>query len=159
MGQQQLLLIVLGVIIVGIAIAVGISMFKSNAQSSNRDQVINDMNNLAAKAQQYYRKPTAMAGGGQSFCPANDATIPGFTLAPVDTGNANGSYFVEASGTFTTGTPLASVPTSRGIAAGTGQLDSLYIIGIGTEVGNNGTDKVQAVTKVTQNGAQTIVLN
>ena len=56
MGQQQLLLIVLGVIIVGIAIAVGISMFKSNAQSSNRDQVINDLNNLAAKAQQYYRK-------------------------------------------------------------------------------------------------------
>ena len=86
MGQQQLLLIVLGVIIVGIAIAVGISMFKSNAQSSNRDQVINDLNNLAAKAQQYYRKPTSMAGGGQSFV--------GFGLAPVDTGNANGSYVV-----------------------------------------------------------------
>ena len=29
MGQQQLLLIILGVIIVGIAIAVGISMFSS----------------------------------------------------------------------------------------------------------------------------------
>ena len=53
MGQQQLLLIVLGVIIVGIAIAVGITMFKTNAQSSNRDQVINDLQNLAAKAQQY----------------------------------------------------------------------------------------------------------
>ncbi len=67
MGQQQLLLIVLGVIIVGIAIAVGITMFKTNAQSSNRNQVINDLQNLAAKAQQYYRKPTSMAGGGQSF--------------------------------------------------------------------------------------------
>jgi hypothetical protein len=31
MGQQQLLLIVLGVIVVGIAIAVGISLFNANA--------------------------------------------------------------------------------------------------------------------------------
>ena len=31
MGQQQLLLIILSVIIVGIAIAVGINMFQTNA--------------------------------------------------------------------------------------------------------------------------------
>lgn len=67
MGQQQLLLIVRGVIIVGIAIAVGISMFKSNPISSNRDQCINDLNNLAAKAQKFYRKPTAKARGGQTL--------------------------------------------------------------------------------------------
>ena len=156
MGQQQLLLIVLGVIIVGIAIAVGISMFKSNAQSSNRDQVINDMNNLAAKAQQFYRKPTAMAGGGQSFG-AVSASIPGFTLAPVDTGNANGSYYVTNTGGFTAGT-YATPPTSHSITQ-TGQVDSVYIWGIGTEIGNDGSHKVEAVTTVTQNGAQTTVLN
>ncbi len=157
MGQQQLLLIVLGVIIVGIAIAVGISMFKSNAQSSNRDQVINDLNNLAAKAQQYYRKPTAMAGGGQSFG-STSSTVPGFTLSPVDTGNANGSYYVAQSFSFTAGAWVAP-PSTRGIAAASGQVDSIYIVGVGTEVGNDGANKVEAVATVTANGTQTTVLN
>ncbi|MCL4539091.1 MAG: hypothetical protein M1378_05740 [Bacteroidetes bacterium] len=151
MGQQQLLLIVLGVIIVGIAIAVGISMFKSNAQSSNRDQVINDLNNLAAKAQQYYRKPTAMAGGGQSF--------GGFTMAAVDTGNANGGYWVNGT-PGTAGTYTAPPATMGGTVGAVGTaLDSIYIWGVGTELGNNGSNKVEAVTKVTANGATTIVCN
>lgn len=143
MGQQQLLLIVLGVIIVGIAIAVGISMFKSNAQSSNRDQVINDLNNLAAKAQQYYRKPTAMGGGGQSF--------GGFTLAPVDTGNANGSYRVRATApsgiTDTTSSPL------------TAGAQTVYIVGVGKEKGNDGTNPVGAYVKVTADSVAATVLN
>ena len=67
MGQQQLLLIVLGVIIVGIAIVVGINLFNANAVSANRDGVISDLNNLGALAHQYYNKPTSMAGGGNSF--------------------------------------------------------------------------------------------
>ena len=145
MGQQQLLLIVLGVIIVGIAIAVGISMFKSNAQSSNRDQVINDLNNLAAKAQQYYRKPTSMAGGGQSFV--------GFTLSKVDTANANGFYQISNS----------NVTTAANYAAATGNVssgtDSTFIVGWGTESGNTTTLKVEAIATVTANGVTTKVLN
>ena len=39
MGQQQLLLIVLGVIVVGIAVVVGTKLFNANAVSSNRDGV------------------------------------------------------------------------------------------------------------------------
>ena len=87
MGQQQLLLIVLGVIIVGIAIAVGISMFKSSAVDANRSAIISDLANLASKAQRYYRTPVELGGGGNSF--AN------FALSPLDTGNVNGSYRVE----------------------------------------------------------------
>ncbi len=87
MGQQQLLLIVLGIIIVGIAIAVGISMFKSSAVDANRSAIAGDLANLASKAQRYYRTPVELGGGGQSF--AN------FALSPLDTGNANGSYRVE----------------------------------------------------------------
>ncbi len=152
MGQQQLLLIVLGVIIVGIAIAVGISMFKSNAQSSNRDQVINDLNNLAAKAQQFYRKPVAMAGGGQSF--------GGFTMAAVDTGNANGSYWVQATDPGPANTYVAHTGIMGGTVGAVGTaLDSIYICGIGTEVGNDNINHVEAVTVVTQNGATTKVLN
>jgi Tfp pilus assembly protein PilE len=84
MGQQQLLLIVLGVIIVGIAVVVGINLFTANAVSSNRDGVVADLTNLAATAQQFYRKPTAMGGGGYTF---TGWTIP----AEIDT-TPNGIY-------------------------------------------------------------------
>ena len=147
MGQQQLLLIVLGVIIVGIAIAVGISMFKSNAQSSNRDQVINDLNNLAAKAQQYYRKPTSMAGGQQSFT--------NFALAAVDTGNANGSYSLSPEGPAPSGT--ANVVGS--VTAVTASPDSIFIVGCGKELGNNGSTPVKAYVIVKPNNSTASVLN
>jgi Tfp pilus assembly protein PilE len=147
MGQQQLLLIVLGVIIVGIAIAVGISMFKSNAQSSNRDQVINDLNNLAAKAQQFYRKPTAMAGGGQSFT--------GFALAPIDTGNGNGSYSVQSEGSAPSGT--AYVPGS--VTAAAASVDSVFITGCGIELGNNASTPVKAFVTIKNNTIVAQVLN
>ena len=67
MGQQQLLLIVLGVIIVGIAVVVGINLFNANAEESTKDGIVSDCTNLGAMAQQYYKKPTSMSGGGNSF--------------------------------------------------------------------------------------------
>ena len=63
MGQQQLLLIILGVIIVGIAIAVGLSLFSAQSIQSNRDAIINDLNNLAAQAYQFRIRPVSMGGG------------------------------------------------------------------------------------------------
>lgn len=67
MGQQQLLLIVLGVIIVGAAVAAGISMFNSSSQSSTRDAISNDLNSIAANAQQYFGKPKSYGGGAKKF--------------------------------------------------------------------------------------------
>ncbi len=84
MGQQQLLLIVLGVIVVGIAVVVGINLFNANAVSSNRDGVVSDLNNLGAMAQQYYKKPTSMGGGGNTFT--------GWALPTELDTTANGSY-------------------------------------------------------------------
>jgi hypothetical protein len=69
MGQQQLLLIVLGVIIVGIAIVVGINLFNANAESSTQDSIVSQGTNIGALAQQYYKKPVALGGGGNSFTP------------------------------------------------------------------------------------------
>ena len=87
MGQQQLLLIVLGVIIVGIAVVVGINVFTASSASANSDAVVSDCTNLASMAQQYYRKPEALGGGGNSFA---DWTIPaGLDETP------NGSYTVD----------------------------------------------------------------
>jgi hypothetical protein len=84
MGQQQLLLIVLGVIVVGIAVVVGINLFNANATAANRDGVISDLNNLSAMAQQFYKKPTSMGGGGNTF---SSWTIP----TGLDS-TANGTY-------------------------------------------------------------------
>jgi type II secretory pathway pseudopilin PulG len=67
MGQQQLLLIILGVIIVGIAIAVGLQLFQSGSIGANSDALINDMMNIAAHADQYRIRPESMGGGGGTF--------------------------------------------------------------------------------------------
>ncbi len=67
MGQQQLLLIILGVIIVGIAIAVGITMFSAGSVQSAKDAIINDLNNLAANAYQYRIRPASMGGGAGAY--------------------------------------------------------------------------------------------
>ncbi|MHB8579315.1 MAG: hypothetical protein ACYDA4_05580 [Ignavibacteriaceae bacterium] len=106
MGQQQLLLIVLGVIIVGIAIVVGINLFNANAVSSNRDAVISDLNNLAAMAQQYYMKPASMGGGANTYT--------GWTLPTGLSTTANGSY------TITTNSGTSIVITGVGTQTGNG---------------------------------------
>lgn len=67
MGQQQLLLIMLGIIIVGVAIAVGINLFTGNAIEQKRNEIINECALLASEAQLYYRKPKEYGGGGKSF--------------------------------------------------------------------------------------------
>ncbi len=84
MGQQQLLLISLGVIIIGIAVAVGISLFVDAAQASNRDAVTMDLYHLATIAQKHYRTPTLLGGGGNQF--------DNFTFPPILAQNANGTY-------------------------------------------------------------------
>lgn len=102
MGQQQLLLIVLGVIIVGIAVVVGINLFNANAEESAKDGVVSDCTNLAAMAQQYFKKPTSMGGGGNSFV--------GFTVPTKLATTASGTYAATptASNCAIVGTPLAS---------------------------------------------------
>ncbi len=84
MGQQQLLLIILGVIIVGIAIAVGLSLFSAQSIQSNKDAIINDLNNIAAQAYQYRIRPASMAGGNGSYT--------GFVIPQKMASNANAVY-------------------------------------------------------------------
>ncbi len=67
MGQQQLLLIVLGVIIVGVAVVIAIQLFRANAIENKRDIIMNESMNIALLAQEYYKKPKLLGGGGGSF--------------------------------------------------------------------------------------------
>ncbi len=67
MGQQQLLLIVIGVIIVGIAVVTAISLFRQGAVDNKRDLVVSEAIHLGTMAQQYYRKPATLGGGAKKF--------------------------------------------------------------------------------------------
>jgi len=122
MGQQQLLLIVLGVIIVGIAVVVGINLFNANATNANRDAVVSDLNNLGAMAQQFYKKPVSMGGGGNSFSNGTQVWAIPTNLAS----NANGTY-------------------SATVAAQT-----VTITGTGVEPGDGGTVQYTATVTPTQ---------
>ena len=100
MGQQQLLLIVLGVIIVGIAVVVGINLFNANAEEAAKDGVVSDCTNLGAMAQQYYKKPTSMGGGGNDFT--------GWEVPSTLDSTANGLY--AESGAGPTGVTITGTP-------------------------------------------------
>lgn len=97
MGQQQLLLIVLGVILVGVAVVLGIKYFNVGAESGAKDELVAHTVTIAAQMQEYYKKPTTMGGGGNNFS--------GFTLPAHMDSTANGTYAV------TTGNPATVVGT------------------------------------------------
>ena len=61
------MLIILGIIVVGIAIAVGMGLFRTDSVSQKRDLLINESSSLATLAMAYYKKPGNMGGGGNSF--------------------------------------------------------------------------------------------
>ena len=67
MGQQQMLLIVLSTIVVGISIAAAISIFNAHSVSENKNAVVGELIHLGSAAQQYYHKPVDIGGGGRSF--------------------------------------------------------------------------------------------
>lgn len=105
MGQQQLLLIVLGVIIVGIAVVVGINLFNANAESSAKDTVVSGATNIGALAQQYFKKPTSMGGGGNSFV---GFTIPSKLAADSVAAVTYSAGTPTATGVTITGTPFSA---------------------------------------------------
>ena len=67
MGQQQLLLIIVGILIVGVAIAVGLTQFGANNSELNRDGVTSSLLDIAANAYQYKIRPVTLGGGSHSY--------------------------------------------------------------------------------------------
>ncbi len=135
MGQQQLLLIVLGVIIVGIAVVVGINVFTASASQSNRDAVIADLTNIASMAQQHFRKPAALGGGGGAF----DATKGGTA--------------------WTVPATLVRTPNMSADVAATVTATSVTLVGVGTENGNDGATKVKVTMVVGADAITSTTIN
>ncbi|MDI3503848.1 MAG: hypothetical protein PWP64_784 [Candidatus Cloacimonadota bacterium] len=96
MGTQQILLIVLSVIIVGAAIAVGIQMFNNQAYSANKTAIAADAQSYASQVVQYYKTPTSQGGlsGDLTGVIADDiGSFIGWGGATL-TDNENGDYKV-----------------------------------------------------------------
>ena len=125
MGQQQLLLIVLGTIIVGVAVVVGINMFTTGAINAERDALLQDVNNIASSAAAYWRKPAALGGGARDFSGITTVVVFG-----ADSSNANGSYVLSAAGV-----------TSFTLTA-TGANEGVIIVATVTQNGVQGTPTI-----------------
>ncbi len=88
MGQSQLLIIAISVLIIGIAIAAGAGFFSDDETEANKKAMINDVNHIAMNAARYYRRIPALGGGGYSYL--------GYQLPNAYRSNLNGSYSTSA---------------------------------------------------------------
>jgi hypothetical protein len=73
MGQQQLLLLILGTIVVGISIRVGLRMVDDQNMQQNRDQLALQAQQIYAVAEQHATKSLRQAGGAGTY---TNFTIP-----------------------------------------------------------------------------------
>ncbi len=133
------------IIVMGIAIAIAFTMFKTNAQVANRDQVIKDLNSLAVKAQKYLGTPADMGGGAASFV--------GFRLSDLDASDANGIYQIveKAPSVASYYEPSPDRPARTA--------DSVVIVGWGEERGRDGVHNVEACVTVTPREIYFTVIN
>ena len=90
MGQTQLLLVILGLLLIGVAIFVGVEMFTQRSVDDVRNAVMTDLNNYAARALAYYAKPATQGGGAKTFTGVSMSMI--FPSAE----NVNGRYYIES---------------------------------------------------------------
>lgn len=67
MGQQQLFILILVTILVGIATIVAINTMQDSRQNANYDAIRQTMFDASTRAQAYYMKNSMMGGGGGSF--------------------------------------------------------------------------------------------
>ncbi len=131
MGQQQLLLLVLGIVIVGLAVVVGINAFSENRTKSNADATVTDALRIASDIQAWALKP------GQFGGMLDTQTIVDVTFAaigyPVSAGgtytNVNADYTIEAS--------LNGNCSANTMPTGAGTDGPVWIHGTNTDTGNH----------------------
>ncbi len=129
MGQQQLLLIVLGIIVVGIAASVGINLFSSSATEINRDLIISVVMSLSSDIQAYYQKETQFGGGGGSY--------KGWNVPKSFIKHPNGKIYIKAKV----------------------KKNNVKLTGYGTETGRNGKSPVTVTSTVRQSGIEIKIKN
>lgn len=118
MGQQQLLLLVLGIVIVGLAVVVGIQAFGENQKKANADALVNDAIRIASDAQAWKLKPAAFGGGGSLVGATN---FDGLTFEQLGY-EVDASKYINLNGEFTMAATTSSVVITGTNAANNNQV-------------------------------------
>ena len=133
MGQQQLLLLVLGIVIVGLAVVVGIQAFSENQAKANADALVNDAIRIASDAQAWKLKPQAF-GGGQAETGFENMTLSqlGYTVGDnsYTTATAGAADFENLNGVF----EIAATATELTITATSYEADGTTPVNVVTTV-------------------------
>jgi hypothetical protein len=112
MGQQQLILLVLGIVIVGLGIVVGLNAFDENQRRTSVDALTQDIVRIAGDAQAWRMKPDVYGGGGGAF--------DGVSFAGLGYADTGGTY-TNTTGAFTMdvdGSDLTIVGVNGGLGTG-----------------------------------------
>lgn len=86
MGQQQIILLILVTVIVGIATVIAMNAMENGYENSNFENITQELLNATTRAQMYYRKSSVLGGGGESF---NGITINDLKI---DTSGTMGTF-------------------------------------------------------------------
>lgn len=122
MGYQQLLLVLLTTIIVGIATIIGFNIFGDNVRQANHDAVKQDLAQIAANSQAWYNRPVVLGGGGNSFEEITflEIAIPSGVLSVdrMSIANQNGVYLIGSRGKDEFMVQAFAASSSSGSSAG-----------------------------------------
>jgi len=135
MGQQQLLLLVLATVIVGIATVVGIQAFSQNNTKSNADALMNDAVRIASDAQAWAQKSAPFGGPG--------------TFGAAGFGEAT----LAALGYEAAGTPAVYTNLNGDFQITTAAASNLVVQGTNDELDNRVTVTVTGLTDAAVDGA------
>ena len=132
MGQQQLLLLVLGIVIVGLAVVVGIQAFDSSQQQAEVDAITMDMFRILSDAKAWTEKPTAFGGGGGvadnwEYLASGYVNTSGVAVATGETyTSVNAVYSIPTVVAGANGSVTITAPNPRG-----GNISGVYTVNTG----------------------------
>lgn len=115
MGQQQILFLLLGICIFGIAISVGVITLQNEFAPDNREVLKHELQALGAEAQAFYRRSIADGGGDGSFLGLSPG-IEGISMLTSKHSTADGDFFIKRAGDLNS-VELMAIGTERGIDA------------------------------------------
>ena len=152
MGQQQLLLLVLGIVIVGLAVVVGINAFSENRVKSNADATVTDALRIASDIQAWALKPSQFGGK------ADGANINTVTFDFIGYPNSGNTYSnVNADYDLAT-TKDAGCTGTITMPSGAGSDGPVFVHGTNADTGNHiciqitGTNSASIGTTITYGG-------
>jgi hypothetical protein len=87
-------------LLVGFAVAIALGVFGAQSAQSNKDAIVNDLNNMATHAYHYRARLKVMAGGEGSYV--------GYTIPVTMASNENASYSCTTSADDVTFTAVSA---------------------------------------------------